>query len=172
MGARVESQQWLDGFGSKVSELQRRSAELQERLAESTATSVSPDETVTVTVSPTGSLLNLVLGRHAYTHTPAQLTTIIMKTVGQAQRQAASQVVEAFAPLGSGTQAMEMLTRYAPPDEDEVGEPEEADPYAPVDAPPPPAAPPMHAPSRPAARQAPARPAAQGDDEDENRLPW
>jgi hypothetical protein len=176
----LDPQQWLDNFESRVADLQRRSAALAEGLAEASATVSSPDGSVTVRIGANGGLENLELGHRATEHSPARLTALIMETVRRGQRTAAHKVGEAFAPMGANSEAMRMISRFAPPPGDEPGgEPE--DPFPVEDAardrapepPEPPAArpqPPQHPrpavpPSRPASR-----PPQQEDDDDDVEL--
>lgn len=150
----MDPQQWLDGFEAQIADLQRKSAELQENLAGATGRATSQDGSVTVSVAPSGALLELQLGPRATDLGPARLTALIMETVRKAQRVAAGRVVEAFAPLGGGTEAMELMTSYLPPDEDDDATEEPGAEFAVPDAPPEqpaPPAPPVHRPPAPPA---------------------
>ncbi len=164
---------WLAGFENQVATLQAKAADLQQRMAEDSATASSQDESVTVTVGLTGVLLDIRLGHRACDLGPARLTQVIKQTLAAAQAKAAHRAAEAFAPMGSGTEAMAMLNLHLPP------EPEAAAPGAPArfhrdEAPPPaPPAPPRSGPPQQPPRQAPpARPTrpqrgpAHDDDDD------
>jgi hypothetical protein len=115
----MDPQQWLQNYQSRIDGYRRASEELKENLGNAVVTLRSPDESVTVTVGPNGSLKNLQLSPRASEHTPQQLGALIMKTVARAQRAVAEQVVEAFAPLGGNGQAMKLLGNYLPDDPDE-----------------------------------------------------
>jgi DNA-binding protein YbaB len=161
---------WMAGFEARIADIQRKSAELQQNIAASSATATSPDGGVRVTVGPTGALENLQLAPSTTRYPPAELAGIIMRAAAEAQRTAAHRVAQAFAPVAEGTQAMQMLEQFLPPPPEHVSD-------APVDgipgvddvdeqpqqAPPPP--PPPAAPPR-----ASRRPSTTDDDDFEQ--PW
>ncbi|GDY29211.1 YbaB/EbfC family nucleoid-associated protein [Gandjariella thermophila] len=163
---------WLQNFESRVADMQRKSAALAEGLAEASATVSSPDGSVTVRIGANGGLENLELGHRATEHSPARLTALIMETVRRGQRMAAHKVSEAFAPMGPNSEAMRLISRFAPPPADEPGgdgedpfpvedsaaEPPRADRRQPPPQHPRPPAPP----ARPTGRQRP----AEDDDDD------
>jgi DNA-binding protein YbaB len=115
----MDPQQWLQNYQTRIDGYRRASEELKENLGKAEVTLRSPDEAVTVTVGPNGSLKNLQLSPRASEHTPAQLGALIMKTVARAQRAVAEQVVEAFAPLGANGNAMKLIGHYLPDDPDD-----------------------------------------------------
>lgn len=163
--------QWVEEYEAKLADLKKKSEDLQENFAASTATVKSRDGSVTVTVGPNGGLQNLVLGHRAVELGAAKLTAVILETARQAQKQAAEKVLEIFKPLGEGTEAYQMVSDAIPDDEDAE---ETTDTYdeiddepAPAPAPPPvsrPAAAPQAAPVRGRRRAA--------DDEDDDNQPW
>ncbi|PSL54617.1 YbaB/EbfC DNA-binding family protein [Saccharothrix carnea] len=173
----MDPQQWLDNFEAKLADLQRKSADLQENVENSQATASSPDGAVTITVGPNGGLLNIQLGHRATEMGSSRLTAVIMQTAKVAQKQAAQRVMEAFEPLGEGTEALRMVSDAIPDDEVEedderdYAEPEPEPAYVPPTPPPAAAAPApqsrqMQMPSRPARAKRP------GDDEDDDNQPW
>ncbi|MFT7836571.1 YbaB/EbfC family nucleoid-associated protein [Saccharothrix sp. BKS2] len=168
----MDPQQWLDNFEAKLADLQRKSADLQDNLANSQATASSPDGSVTVTVGPNGGLVNIQLGHRATDLGPARLTALIMQTAGAAQKQAAQKVLAAFEPLGEGTEALRMVSDAIP--DDDVPAAEDRDYAEPEPEPEPePArpAPAFHAQqARPPSR--PARGSRPADDEDDDNQPW
>ncbi|MCP2165505.1 YbaB/EbfC family nucleoid-associated protein [Goodfellowiella coeruleoviolacea] len=116
----VDPEQWLRDITARMSDLQQKAEELQANFATAGATVSSKDNHVTVTIAPTGALQNLRLGPNATTTmSPQQLAATIMETVHKAQRRAAGNVVTAFEPLGVGTQTMDLVTSYLPPEQDE-----------------------------------------------------
>lgn len=139
-----------------------KSANLQEELAGASATASSPDGTVVVTVSPTGALQDLELGKRITEYSPIKIKQMILDVAGQAQRQAAHQVAEVFAPYGGDTEAMRLINQHLPPEDEEpetvfTAEPEDD---GPAQAP-------------PAAQRPPSGPAVEDDDEtDEDERPW
>ncbi|MDU0293708.1 YbaB/EbfC family nucleoid-associated protein [Saccharothrix longispora] len=168
----MDPQQWLDNFEAKLADLQRKSADLQENFENSQATATSQDGSVTVTVGPNGGLLNLQLGHRAVELGAARLTAVILQTARTAQKQAAQKVMEAFEPLGEGTEAMRMVSDSIPDDDQsqvddhDYAEPDPEPEPEPARATPPYASRQMQMPARPARRSP-----ADDDDDDENQ-PW
>ncbi|KAA2264580.1 YbaB/EbfC family nucleoid-associated protein [Solihabitans fulvus] len=115
MDPQVDPQGWLDDFQRHVADLQQKSTELQERLAEASGTASSPDGSVTVTIGPSGALDNLALTERAMTRRPAELAQLIMSTAARAQQQASQLVVEALQPMAAGTQVMDVVNQFLPP---------------------------------------------------------
>jgi DNA-binding protein YbaB len=161
--------QWVEEYEAKLADLKKKSEDLQENFAASTATVTSKDGAVTVTVGPNGGLQNLVLGHRAVELGAPRLTALILETARHAQKQAAEKVLEVFKPLGEGTEAYQMVADSIPDDE----EVDETDAYDEVDdEPAPPPAPPV---SRPAAAPQPQPVRARrraDDDEDDDNQPW
>ncbi|MEV6716801.1 YbaB/EbfC family nucleoid-associated protein [Lentzea sp. NPDC051208] len=161
--------QWVEEYEAKLADLKQKSENLTENVAAASATVTSKDGAVTVTVGPNGGLQNLQLGHRAVELGGPRLTALILETARAAQKQAATQVLELFKPLGEGTEAYQMVSDSIPDDEVE----EDNDPYDEIDDEPEPApAPPV---SRPAATPQPApargRRSAADDDDDDNQ-PW
>lgn len=163
--------QWVEEYEAKLADLKKKSEDLTENFAASTATVTSKDGAVTVTVGPNGGLQNLVLGHRAIELGAARLTAVILETARHAQKQAAQQVLELFKPLGEGTEAYQMVSDSIPDDDQEV---EETDAYDEIDDEPEPApARPAMSPPAAAPQPAPARgrPRPVDDDDDDNQ-PW
>ena len=161
--------QWVEEYEAKLADLKKKSEDLQENFAASTATVTSKDGAVTVTVGPNGGLQNLVLGHRAVELGAARLTALILETARHAQKQAAEKVLEIFKPLGEGTEAYQMVSDSIPSDE----EIDATDAYDEIDDEPEPAPTPPPV-SRPAA--APQPPPVRGrrpaDDDDDDNQPW
>ncbi|ATE57299.1 MULTISPECIES: YbaB/EbfC family nucleoid-associated protein [Actinosynnema] len=171
----MDPQQWLGNFEAKLADLQQKSADLQENYAAASATVTSRDGAVKVTVGPNGGLQNLELGHRATELGAARLTALIMETARTAQKQAATKVMEAFAPLGEGTEAMQFV-RDSIPDDGPGADEDERDDYAEPEPEPQRPQAPQQPPVPPYAQQRPApaaRPAARrpAEDDDENQ-PW
>jgi DNA-binding protein YbaB len=157
--------QWVEEYEARLADLKKKSEDLQENFAASSATVKSKNGAVTVTVGPNGGLQNLVLGHRAVELGSAKLTALILETARQAQKQAAEKVLEIFKPLGEGTEAYQMVSDAIPADE----ELDEEETYHDVDDEPQPA--PAAPGSRPAA--APVRGRRRtDDDEDDDNQPW
>jgi DNA-binding protein YbaB len=171
---RAGSAEWL-------ADLQQRTTKLQEDITNSVVTISSPDEAVSVTVGPNGALHNLSLGRRAGSHTPTQLTTLIMQTVRVAQRKAAERVAEAFIPFGNAELAAhtKKFITYLPPEDEpdatQTGDESNADKFVPdglIEQPEERPAPPSSLLSMPPpARGRPRRRPAE-DDHDDELEPW
>lgn len=163
----------------QVREMQAKAAALGEALSEAGATVRSRDGSVTVTLAPNGALTNLELGHRACELGPARLTSAIMTTVREAQRQTARTVATSFAAIDGEGEAADLIRSFLPPDPEPeqfaAPEPEPGPtppPRPPVPPtpppPPPPPAPPRSAGPPPAPRR---RPPADDHGDDEMN-PW
>jgi DNA-binding protein YbaB len=129
----VTPEEWLADFNAKIDDIRTKTAEFQENLEASGATERSPDGSITVSVAPNGSLTDLRIEDSAWRGSGGELAGKVMHLARRAQRAAAVNVAEAFAPLGADTEAMHMVTGYVPAPEDD-GEDDPAG-YAFVDEP-------------------------------------
>ncbi|MBB5955036.1 DNA-binding protein YbaB [Saccharothrix tamanrassetensis] len=169
----MDPRQWLDDYESRLADLKQKSADLQENVAAANARVTSNDGAVTVTVGPNGGLLNLELGHRACDLGPARLTALIMTTARTAQAQAARKVVEAFAPMGAGTEAMRLVidattTAGGEPDADGTTGADDHDP----EPEPEPQPPRVQVRPQPVAPPKPVRPARRDDEDDDENQPW
>lgn len=121
----VTPEEWLANFNAKIDDIKAKTAEFQENLEASGVTETAPDGSIRVSVAPNGSLTDLRIDESAWHGSGAELAGKIMQLARKAQRSAAVNVAEAFAPLGADSEAMHMVTGYLPePDpEDEEDEP-------------------------------------------------
>ncbi|ANZ39966.1 hypothetical protein BBK82_31895 [Lentzea guizhouensis] len=187
--AGVDPDRWMQDMEAKVADLSAKSAQLRDDMTNASATVLSKDHAVQVTIAPTGALQNIQLTDHAAGMSPQRLQASIMEAVAKGQRAASERMIEAFAPLGVGTESMDLVLSYIPPpveDEEEdfnhdrydeyEEEPQQAPPAAPQAAPPAwgQAAPPAWPQAAPPAPQAPPsrRPRPADDDDDEDGQPW
>lgn len=148
----VDPDQWLNDMQARLADLKEKSEDLAQNLATASATVTSNDGAVTVTIAPTGALQNLELTQKAAGMSPGKLTASIMDAVRKGQQAASAKMVEAFAPLGAGTESMNLVLSYLPEDDDADVEVEEHDLDAVEaldDEPPPPPAHPQQPPSYP-----------------------
>jgi DNA-binding protein YbaB len=180
--AGVDPDRWMQDMEAKVADLSAKSAQLRDDLTNSSATVLSKDHAVQVTIAPTGALQNIQLTDHAAGMSPQRLQASIMEAVAKGQRAASEKMIEAFAPIGVGTESMDLVLSYLPPpveDEEEDYGHDRYDEYAEEE---PPAQPASRQPVQPAWPQAeppapPAPPArrprpAHDDDDDEDGQPW
>ena len=161
---------WVNDFEARMADLQRKTAEAQENLAAVSGTASSKDGAVTVTVGPNGGLTNLQLGHRAVELGAPRLTALILETARQAQKNASAQVVEAFKPMGEGTETMAMITDIIAQQEDE---PDEAHALEQIDEDDEPVA--EARPAKPASAPAQPRPPRgrrPADDEHDENQPW
>jgi len=115
--------EWLANFNAKIADVKAKTEAFQQDLERSGATESSPDGSLSVTVAPNGSLTNLRIDEAAWRGNGAELAQKIMGLARKAQRQAAVNVAEAFAPLGGPDhEALRMLTGYIPEEEEEEPE--------------------------------------------------
>jgi DNA-binding protein YbaB len=175
--AGVDPDRWMQEMDAKIADLSVKTARLRDDMAHSSATVLSKDHAVQVTIAPTGALQSIELTDRAAGMSPQRLQASIMEAVAKGQRAASEKMVEAFAPLGAGTESMNLVLSYLPPAVED--EEEEHDPYsAAVEQDEPPAAPPAPArapwqapppsPAPPARRPRPSH----DDDQDEDNNPW
>jgi DNA-binding protein YbaB len=140
-------EEWLARFNATIEDVKSKTEAFQRDLAQAGVTESAPDGSVSVTVAPNGSLTGLRIEDEAWRGSGAELSAKVMRLVRKAQRAAAVNVAEAFAPLGADSEAMHMITGYLPePEEDDEEEP--AGPAYAFEAEPEPAPPPPP-PSRP-----------------------
>ncbi|HYQ66547.1 YbaB/EbfC family nucleoid-associated protein [Actinophytocola sp.] len=115
--------EWLANFNAKIADVKAKTEAFEQDLERSGATETSPDGSLSVSVAPNGSLTNLRIDESAWRGNGAELAQKIMGLARKAQRQAAVNVAEAFAPLGGPDhEALRMLTGYIPEEEDEEPE--------------------------------------------------
>jgi DNA-binding protein YbaB len=118
-------EEWLANFEEKVANVQQKAAAFRENLDASGATEASDDGSLRVTVAPNGALTDLTIDDTAMRRSGGELATQIIKLARKAQRAAAVNVAEAFAPLaGADSESLRMVTGYIPPPEDEEPEPD------------------------------------------------
>lgn len=121
--------EWLADFEAKVAELQQKATEFKQDLEAAGATEQSPAGDITVTVAPNGSLTALRLTDAAMSRTADELAAEIMVTTRRARQAAATQVAEAFVPVGGDRDTVQHIPT---PDEDELAA-EKPQPTAPSD---------------------------------------
>ncbi len=165
--------QWLAKFEHKVNGLEQAAEQLRNDLSATTVTVSSADESVTVTIGPSGALQNVSFSPRAAEHSPAALAALLMKTVARGQRAVATKVVEAFTPVSDDNSTVELLTSFVPPEPVDADEPpapapskydqfaaEPAPDHQPQHQPAPPPTPPRPAPTPPEPQPQVARVAA------------
>lgn len=174
MTALPTPEEWLAKFNATIADVKAKTEAFQHDLEQSGATETSPDGSLSVTVAPNGSLTNLRIDESAWRGNGAELANKIMHLARKAQRAAAVNVAEAFAPLGADSEAMHMITGYIPePEDDEEEESgtryEFAEESRPGDPAPPPPPRPQYGPPAGQAEppRRPSRPQRGGDDDED-----
>jgi DNA-binding protein YbaB len=139
---------------TKIADITRKAETAKARLQQLSATCVSKDGAVTVTVNVSGALQGLSFAPRAHELPLPQLAASVLATAQRAQAQAAQQLTTVMAPLiGTDSEAMKFLEEQLPAPEvpDEEPPPGERrfafDETRPASPPPRPAMPPR--PSRP-----------------------
>jgi DNA-binding protein YbaB len=123
----MDPQQWLQNYQKRIAGVRQASERLKENLGGAVVTMSSPDEAVTVTIGPNGSLKNLQLSHRAAEHSPQQLGSLIMTTVRRAQRVMAERVIEAVTEFGGGeSDATKLLRNYLPEDPSDRPDPDDS----------------------------------------------
>ncbi|SEO43571.1 YbaB/EbfC family nucleoid-associated protein [Amycolatopsis saalfeldensis] len=105
--------------------LEREARKLQEKgealaaaFAASGSTVRSSDGSVTVKVEANGSLSSIEFGNRACAMGPANLSTLVMKTVREAQLKTAGKVAESYTEINGDDQAAELVRTFLPKVED------------------------------------------------------
>lgn len=106
--------EWLADYRRRIDQLGARVAGAQRELAGLTATAVSTHNEVTVTVDPSGALLELTFGPRADELSRPRLAQLVLVTARQARAMVAERTREALAPITAGTRAEQLLDRYRP----------------------------------------------------------
>jgi hypothetical protein len=109
----------LRDLDSDMAELSARAQRAAEAVAGCSVTQMAPDRSVTVTVGPSGNLLDIAFGRNAASMPPQRLAALVMKLVGEASLRARDDVHAAFADLvGGNPVAMDVLAPFMGPADD------------------------------------------------------
>ncbi|KAB2362696.1 MULTISPECIES: YbaB/EbfC family nucleoid-associated protein [Actinomadura] len=119
--AIADPEKWLRDQQQWAAAMKERADRAQRELAGNTTTLTSRDHAVTVTVNPSGVLLDLRLSSHADRMSGAQLTASIMETYRKACGRGAARTVEIMSQVvGDDSEAMDFLRAALPPaDEDD-----------------------------------------------------
>ncbi|MGW7576261.1 YbaB/EbfC family nucleoid-associated protein [Streptomyces sp. NPDC054765] len=103
----------LRHLDTNVAELNAKAQRAAEAVAGCSVTQAAPDRSVTVTVGPSGNLLDIAFGRNVGTIPPQRLATLVMKLVNEASLRASGDVRAAFADLVDGNPAaMDVLAPF------------------------------------------------------------
>jgi hypothetical protein len=101
----------IEGLFAEYERQRGSITDLQARMKEVRASATSPRREVTVTVGRGGELTDIAFPTGAYKRlTPTELTSIILRTFGEAREQAMDQAAELLAPLlPAGMNAAQMV---------------------------------------------------------------
>jgi DNA-binding protein YbaB len=161
----VTPEEWLANFEAKIADVQQKTAAFKESLEASGATESSDDGALRVTVAPNGALTGLTIEESAMRRSGGELAGQIMQLARKAQRSAAVNVAEAFAPLaGEDSESLHMVVGYVPPEEEE-DEPVQSTSYTFTDDQPQDAEPSSRPPAEPPGGPRRQRPIGEDDEE-------
>lgn len=112
-GRRAEAEEAVASFGQSIAELRSRTQAAQTALAEVTATVVSPDGLVTVTVDSSGALTDIVFGTVSNVDS-ATLARAVMRSVREARIRVLDDARAAvIAKVGTENPAVKVLAERA-----------------------------------------------------------
>jgi DNA-binding protein YbaB len=90
-------QGFLDEVQSQLDEALAQAGQAREALSELSATATSKDRLVTATVDARGTLTELKFNSSRYrSMAPSELSAVLTETIGRAQREVTSQMMETF----------------------------------------------------------------------------
>lgn len=115
----TDPQAWLRDYRAQGEDMVRRSQEFSEQLREVTETASSRDGAVTVTVTPSGALQDLVFSPRARELSEGQLAQLTLQTSREAQARVAHRVAELAAPVIGDGDSMAFLRGQLPPLDDQ-----------------------------------------------------
>ncbi|MEV6343139.1 YbaB/EbfC family nucleoid-associated protein [Actinoplanes sp. NPDC051851] len=123
-GELSDPELWIRQQEERTTRLTTESHRAQQELAETRVEAVSRDQSVWVTVNPSGVLLGLRFGPRAQELTTAQLSTRTMEAYRAACTEASQRMLDIMSGLvGEDSSAMAFLKSTMPPlDDDEPGE--------------------------------------------------
>ncbi|KZB83919.1 YbaB/EbfC family nucleoid-associated protein [Amycolatopsis regifaucium] len=108
----------------EAKKLEEKAKALTAAFTASAATVQSPDGSVKVTVEANGSLSAIEFGNRATSLGPARLSSLVMQTVRQAQRQTVEKVTESYTEINGEDEAARLVRTFLPKVEEEEGAPE------------------------------------------------
>ncbi|GAB1513852.1 YbaB/EbfC family nucleoid-associated protein [Actinophytocola sp. KF-1] len=104
----------LEQLRKQAEDLETKAARLRTELNNATATTVSPDGAVTVTLSPTGALQDITFGAAASKVPPEKLGPLVMQTVHAAQRKVSERVTASLTGQLGDSGALDFITQFMP----------------------------------------------------------
>ncbi|GAY11036.1 YbaB/EbfC family nucleoid-associated protein [Pseudonocardia sp. N23] len=102
---RAAPRDWLDGYLARLDDVAARAEQASTEMAAVTGTARSRDGAVTVTVEPSGALLDVVFSPVASSITSERLAEQLLGAAAAARREAAAKAVEAAERLFGGDSA-------------------------------------------------------------------
>lgn len=124
--SQEQAEQYMREQTVRFTKMREDAERVKQELAESTATSTSPNGAVTVTVGSGGVMRSLRFGARAENVPLAQLSSSIMAAYGKACREAAERGVTIMSQLvGEDSPSLQLMRDAIPPEPD--GEPATGD---------------------------------------------
>lgn len=112
----TDPDRWVREQETRTARLAAEAGRAQQELAETQVTASSRDQSVSVTVNPSGVLLGVLLAPRAMELTAAQLSARVMETYGAACAEASRRMLEIMSGLvGEDSSAMAFLKSTLPP---------------------------------------------------------
>ncbi|GEL23329.1 hypothetical protein PSU4_22830 [Pseudonocardia sulfidoxydans NBRC 16205] len=108
---RAAARDWLDDYTARLDDVAARAERTGIEMAAVTGTARSRDGSVTVTVEPSGALLDVVFSPVASSITRERLAEQLLGTAAEARRQAAAAAVQAAERLWGADSATMTLLR-------------------------------------------------------------
>jgi DNA-binding protein YbaB len=112
--------------------IEARAEQLRAGLEAASASASSPDGAVTVTLSPTGALLDISFSAKAAGHKPEALGPLVMSAVRAAQRQVSAKLTESLEGTFGDPSTMDFFRRFVPEPEPEPARRDREDEYGTV----------------------------------------
>lgn len=115
----MDPQQWLRDYQARGEAMVRRSQEFQQQLQEVSETATSRDGAVTVTVSPSGALQNVVFSPRIRDLSEADLAQLTLQMAREAQNRVAHRIAALIEPVSGDGAALAFLRGQLPPLDDD-----------------------------------------------------
>ncbi len=106
--------QWVERLQEEARQRLEAAAELQDRLRTARGTGRSTDRAVTVTVGPSGTLLDIDFADHAERLDRGQLRAAVLEAAGRAQQDVTTSVAALTAGMPGGDAVRDMIAGRVP----------------------------------------------------------
>ncbi|GLZ76792.1 hypothetical protein Afil01_15990 [Actinorhabdospora filicis] len=115
MTQQFDLDEWTRGFEERIAVMRRRAEEASAALTEGESTHTTRDGSVTVTVGPSGALVDVRFGARAEGMSAPQLSTAIMAAYREAATASARRLQETMSGIvGADSQIMDVFKTHVP----------------------------------------------------------